>query len=98
MDSLPHLSAFIINLATNIGIPYSDSDKGEVTRVLRAYATPRSSSIVPPQHFSRKPGLASEIVLAGGGIGGAVMSIAIDVFIQKFGTAWAYRLIGLGIL
>lgn len=52
-------------------------------------------SVTPAQYFSRKRGLANGVVFAGGGLGGAVTSIALDALIEHYGTAWAYRVIGI---
>ncbi|KAM0263155.1 hypothetical protein ACHAQJ_001310 [Trichoderma viride] len=52
-------------------------------------------SATPAQYFSKKRGLANGIVFAGGGLGGAVTSIALDAIIQRLGTAWAFRILGL---
>lgn len=52
-------------------------------------------SVTPAQYFSKKRGLANGIVFAGGGLGGAIMSFALDAIIQRLGTAWAYRILGL---
>ncbi|KAH6655837.1 major facilitator superfamily domain-containing protein [Truncatella angustata] len=55
-------------------------------------------SITPAQYFNRKRGLANGIVFAGGGLGGAVTSYALDILIQKFGLAWTYRILGFATL
>ena len=52
-------------------------------------------STVTAQYFSRKRGLANGIVFAGGGLGGAVISVAMDGLIQRLGPAWTFRVIGL---
>ncbi|KAJ7200322.1 major facilitator superfamily domain-containing protein [Mycena pura] len=52
-------------------------------------------SIIPSQYFNRRRGLANGIVYAGGGIGGAVNSFAIDSLIRSLGPAWTFRIIGL---
>ncbi|KAH8647900.1 major facilitator superfamily domain-containing protein [Xylariales sp. PMI_506] len=52
-------------------------------------------SVTPAQYFSRKRGLANGIVFAGGGLGGAVMSYTIDILIQKYSLAWAYRVVAI---
>ncbi|KAL7941475.1 major facilitator superfamily domain-containing protein [Trichoderma barbatum] len=52
-------------------------------------------SATPAQYFSKKRGLANGIVFAGGGFGGATTSFLLDAVIQRFGTAWAYRVLGL---
>lgn len=51
-------------------------------------------SVTPAQYFSRKRGLANGIVFAGGGLGGAVTSFALDSLIQKVGAEWTYRILG----
>lgn len=52
-------------------------------------------SVTPAQYFSRKRGLANGIVFAGGGLGGAVTSFALDSLIQRVGAEWTYRILGL---
>ncbi|OPB45600.1 MFS permease [Trichoderma simmonsii] len=52
-------------------------------------------SATPAQYFSKKRGLANGIVFAGGGFGGATTSFLLDAVIQRHGTAWAYRVLGL---
>ncbi|KAJ4255976.1 hypothetical protein NW762_009050 [Fusarium torreyae] len=54
-----------------------------------------SFSVAPAQYFSRKRGLANGIVYAGGGFGGAIMSIATDSLIEKYSVEWAFRITGL---
>jgi MFS family permease len=54
-----------------------------------------SVSTITAQWFSRKRGLANGIVFAGGGLGGAVISFAMDGLINRLGTAWTFRVIGL---
>ncbi|KAF2099591.1 putative monocarboxylate transporter [Rhizodiscina lignyota] len=51
-------------------------------------------SATPAQYFSRRRGLANGIVFACGGIGGAVISFAMDGLLQKLGPAWTFRVIG----
>lgn len=51
-------------------------------------------SVTPVQYFSRKRGLANGIVFAGGGLGGAVTSFALEALIQKVGPEWTYRILG----
>ena len=50
---------------------------------------------MPTQYFNKKRGLANGIVYAGGGIGGTVISFAMDGLIQKLGPEWTFRIIGL---
>lgn len=52
-------------------------------------------SATPAQYFSKKRGLANGIVFAGGGLGGATTSFALQALIERLGTAWAYRILGL---
>ncbi|CAI4217392.1 unnamed protein product [Parascedosporium putredinis] len=52
-------------------------------------------SVTPAQYFSTKRGFANGLVFAGGGFGGAAISVSLDALIQKLGTAWAYRILGL---
>ncbi|MCJ1225546.1 hypothetical protein MMC12_002195 [Toensbergia leucococca] len=52
-------------------------------------------SVTPAQYFSKKRGLANGIVYAGGGLGGTVISFAMDGLIQNLGPAWTFRIIGL---
>ncbi|KAI8954120.1 major facilitator superfamily transporter [Xylaria longipes] len=56
------------------------------------------TSSTPAQYFSKKRGLANGVVFAGGGLGGAVLSLALDPLIRKAGPAWAFRVLGLGTL
>lgn len=52
-------------------------------------------SVAPAHYFSRKRGLANGLVYAGGGLGGAVMSIAANVMIERYGVEWAFRISGI---
>ena len=52
-------------------------------------------STIAAQYFSKKRGLANGIVYAGGGLGGTIISFAMDGVIQKLGPAWAFRILGL---
>jgi hypothetical protein len=51
-------------------------------------------SVTPAQYFSKKRGLANGIVYAGGGLGGAVISLAMSAIVSRLGTAWTFRVIG----
>jgi MFS family permease len=53
-----------------------------------------SVSTITAQWFSRKRGLANGIVFAGGGLGGAVISFAMDGLLNRLGPAWTFRVIG----
>ncbi|KAI1130264.1 major facilitator superfamily domain-containing protein [Nemania abortiva] len=56
------------------------------------------TSSTPAQYFSKKRGLANGVVFAGGGLGGAVLSLALDPLIRFAGPAWAFRFLGLSTL
>ncbi|KAI0147633.1 major facilitator superfamily transporter [Xylariaceae sp. FL1272] len=56
------------------------------------------SSSTPAQYFSKKRGLANGVVFAGGGFGGAVLSIVLDPLIRSAGVPWAFRTTGLATL
>jgi hypothetical protein len=49
-------------------------------------------AVAPTQYFLRRRGLANGIVLAGGGAGGAIISVALNAIIQRLGLAWAFRI------
>ncbi|KAM3525579.1 hypothetical protein MY4038_007217 [Beauveria bassiana] len=55
-------------------------------------------SVTPAQWFKRRRGLANGLVFAGGGLGGAIITIVEGLLIQRFGAAWAYRVMGLATL
>ncbi|KAJ7618834.1 hypothetical protein DFH06DRAFT_1011895 [Mycena polygramma] len=52
-------------------------------------------SITPAQYFMKRRGLANGIVYASGGLGGAVVSFAIDGLIQSVGPPWTFRILGI---
>jgi MFS family permease len=52
-------------------------------------------SVVPAQWFLQKRGLANGVVFAGGGLGGAAISLFQDRLVAALGPAWALRLVGL---
>ncbi|KAG9571095.1 MFS general substrate transporter, partial [Aureobasidium melanogenum] len=52
-------------------------------------------SATTPQYFNKKRGIANGCVYAGGGLGGALISIAMNKLIQAIGIAWTFRLMGL---
>lgn len=53
------------------------------------------ASALTSQYFYRKRGLANGLIFAGGGLGGAVISLSMSAIVEHFGTAWTFRLIGL---
>ncbi|PGH17968.1 hypothetical protein AJ80_04589 [Polytolypa hystricis UAMH7299] len=53
------------------------------------------TSVTPAQYFSTKLGLANGIVYAGGGIGGSVISFAMNGLLSRLDPAWTFRIIGL---
>lgn len=55
-------------------------------------------SALPSQYFSRKKGLATGIVYAGGGLGGAVLAPGIDALLGRVGVAWTFRIMGVIVL
>ncbi|KAJ6474408.1 major facilitator superfamily domain-containing protein [Mycena vitilis] len=52
-------------------------------------------SVTPSQYFVKRRGLANGIVYASGGLGGAVVSFAIDGLIQSVGPPWTFRILGI---
>ncbi|KPI40213.1 putative transporter MCH2 [Cyphellophora attinorum] len=52
-------------------------------------------SVLTAQYFSRRRGLANGLVFAGGGVGGAIISLSMSAIIQRLGIGWTFRLIGL---
>ncbi|KPI38771.1 Riboflavin transporter MCH5 [Cyphellophora attinorum] len=56
------------------------------------------SNSVPPQYFSRRLGLANGLVKGGGGIGATVLSIGLQALIDRVGTSWMFRVLGLATL
>ncbi|UNI19578.1 hypothetical protein JDV02_005756 [Purpureocillium takamizusanense] len=55
-------------------------------------------AVTPAQYFRRRRGLANGVVFAGGGLGGAAVTLLQGVLIQRFGVAWTYRIVGLAAL
>jgi len=52
-------------------------------------------SVTSAQYFSKKRGLANGIVFSGGGLGGTIISLAMNGVIQRVGPAWTFRIFGL---
>ncbi|KAL1411846.1 hypothetical protein Q8F55_002817 [Vanrija albida] len=52
-------------------------------------------SVTPAQYFSTRRGTAVGMVFAGGGIGGAVLSLAMEASIRNLGVEWTFRVIGI---
>ena len=52
------------------------------------------NSIVPAQYFVKRRGLANGLVYAAAGLGGAIISIMMNVLINNYGPSWAYRVTG----
>lgn len=48
-----------------------------------------------PQWFGRRRSLANGIATAGSGIGGLIYSLATSAIIQRWGTAWAFRILAI---
>ncbi|MCJ1296067.1 hypothetical protein MMC34_007632 [Xylographa carneopallida] len=55
-------------------------------------------SVTPAQYFHKKRGLANGIVYAGGGLGGTIISLAMNSVVEKVGPAWTFRILGLATL
>ncbi|KAK8197215.1 major facilitator superfamily domain-containing protein [Phyllosticta capitalensis] len=53
------------------------------------------ATTITAQYFSRRRGVANGIIYAGGGLGGAVTSLAMNKLIVEVGPAWTFRVIGL---
>ncbi|KAK4939426.1 hypothetical protein LTR10_020323 [Elasticomyces elasticus] len=56
------------------------------------------SNTIPTQYFTSKLGLASGLVKFGGGVGAAVLSVALNSMIERVGVAWTFRILGFMIL
>lgn len=52
-------------------------------------------SVVPAGYFSTRKGTAIGIVYAGGGLGGAVLSLAMEAGVRRLGIEWTFRLLGI---
>ncbi|KAI0261040.1 major facilitator superfamily domain-containing protein [Gloeopeniophorella convolvens] len=55
-------------------------------------------SSLPSQYFKRRRGLANGLVFAGNGLGGGVISIALNSLIDRVGISWAFRILGFATL
>lgn len=53
---------------------------------------------MPAQYFSRRIGLANGIVFAGGGLGGAAISLITERLMSTLGIPWTLRIIGISVL
>lgn len=49
---------------------------------------------LPSQWFKRRRGLANGLVFAGGGLGGCIQSIVMQILIDRLGILWTFRIIG----
>jgi len=56
------------------------------------------ASITPAQYFDKKRGTATGIVYAGGGLGGAIISLSLEAGVRNLGVEWTFRLVGFLIL
>ncbi|PYI31210.1 monocarboxylate transporter [Aspergillus indologenus CBS 114.80] len=52
-------------------------------------------STIPAQYFRAKRGTANGIVYAAGGLGGTALSFLLNALLDRVGTAWTFRVIGL---
>lgn len=55
-------------------------------------------SVTTAQYFYKRRGLANGLVFAAGGLGGTVISLSMSAVLNRLGTAWTFRLIGLVML
>ena len=53
-----------------------------------------ATSTLPAQYFLRRLGLANGFCYAGGGVGGAVLTLASNALLQRFNVAWTFRILG----
>lgn len=60
--------------------------------------TAQVATVIPAQYFSKRRGLATGLMFAGSGFGGAANSFMLDALIQKLGTAWTYRIVSIATL
>ncbi|KAJ9123358.1 hypothetical protein QFC22_001557 [Naganishia vaughanmartiniae] len=58
----------------------------------------KTAYTLPTQYFMKKRGLTAGITSCGGGVGGAVWSIAIEKMIASWGLPWTFRFVGLCVL
>jgi MFS family permease len=49
---------------------------------------------VPNQYFSTRLGLAQGLIKAGGGLGGAALSLGLDALIRGLGIPWTFHILG----
>jgi nitrate/nitrite transporter NarK len=54
----------------------------------------QASGTLPSQYFAKKRGIANGLVFAGGGIGGAVLSVFMQALLNRVGVAWTFRILG----
>ncbi|TVY29363.1 Aspyridones efflux protein [Lachnellula hyalina] len=52
-------------------------------------------STITPQYFNKKRGIVNGFVYAGGGLGGTVISFAVNGLINSLGPEWTFRILGL---
>ncbi|OAP59471.1 hypothetical protein AYL99_06769 [Fonsecaea erecta] len=53
------------------------------------------SNTLPTQYFAARLGLASGLVKFGGGVGAAILAVAVDALIRHVGIPWTFRILGL---
>ncbi|KAI0428553.1 major facilitator superfamily transporter [Xylaria sp. FL1042] len=95
VNSVPGL---FITEGALLGLGFGESSYSEVSLVdvtVLVLTQFQVTSTGPAQYFSKKRGLANGVVFAGGGFGGAVLSLALDPLIRSAGPAWAFRTLGL---
>ncbi|TVY45176.1 Aspyridones efflux protein [Lachnellula subtilissima] len=63
--------------------------------ILSGFSTRNVVSTITPQYFNKKRGVANGIVYAGGGLGGTVISFAVNGLLSSLGPEWTFRILGL---
>ncbi|WWC72149.1 uncharacterized protein I206_106109 [Kwoniella pini CBS 10737] len=63
--------------------------------ILAGWCTHSVAATLPSSYFSRKRNLATGLVYAGSGVGGAALSLAADGLIKSIGLPWAFRILGI---
>lgn len=53
------------------------------------------TAAVPAQYFTKRRGLATGLMFAGSGFGGAANSFMVDALLKSLGPAWTFRVVGL---
>ena len=65
---------------------------------MSADLTAQVSTSITAQYFSKRRGLATGLMFAGSGFGGAANSFMLDALIRTLGTSWMYRIVAIATL